>query len=579
MELDKDIVNLAKAVRHVESGDNFNARGKSGEYGGYQYTKPTWQEDSRKYLGREVDLELATPQEQNEVVYKKYKELKDKGYNIGQIASVHNAGAGRPNAYKEGHTGTNKYGVSYNTPAYAEKVAKYYQQLKGGTPTSNIPLTPQPKKEETLGQELLGRTQQGTEAVKEGLAGKQNFFSGLLQAGGQVAGAVGDLTTKAIGAVTPDFIEKPVTGLIEKGVTKLAQTETGQKIGGAISKFSAEHPEASANIGAIVNIASAIPILKGIGVAKNLALDAGALALRKQAEKVAIRDFTEVASKTIGGRKALAKDPQVMETLIKERAIPDISDGKYSVEEARAKLASQIKNIDDTKLQPELDKAVSQQGVTTSFYPMATVEQKALQIAKDELKDSGPIKSYFERLRAKYGENPNIAQLNKAKRTVSKNITEAGFNSPTYSTDKIVRSALQESVEEGAKALGLQDVALINQEMASLIKAQNMLKYLDNKPVKTGIVGETIKNTATVGGEMVAGSVGVPIAGAVAGRQAGGFVGKKLSGSGITQGILNRTGKDAQRVSREELKKKMKGLFGGLAAQESTNQKKDNRPR
>ena len=132
--LDQDAVNLAKSIRKIESNDNFQARGQTGEYGAYQFMPDTWKQWSGKYLGRDVPLERATKEEQNEVAYKKIKEMKDKGYNVGQIASSWNAGEGRKDAYLTGFKGVNDKGVSYDTGAYAKKVAEYYQQIKGGTP-------------------------------------------------------------------------------------------------------------------------------------------------------------------------------------------------------------------------------------------------------------------------------------------------------------------------------------------------------------------------------------------------------------------------------------------------------------
>ncbi len=130
-QLDPDAVNLTKAIRQTESGGNFKASGKSGEYGAYQFTEPTWNATSAKY-GVNVHLKDATPEQQNEVAYKQVKEWKDKGNNVGQIASMWNAGEKRPNAYLENNVGTNKYGVHYDTPTYAKNVATTYQELKKG---------------------------------------------------------------------------------------------------------------------------------------------------------------------------------------------------------------------------------------------------------------------------------------------------------------------------------------------------------------------------------------------------------------------------------------------------------------
>lgn len=127
-QLDQDAVNLTKAIRQTESGGNFSAVGKSGEYGAYQFTEPTWNATSSKY-GVNVPLKQATPEQQNEVAYRQIKEWKDKGYNVGQVASMWNSG--KPDAYLDNsYIGVNKHGASFNVPEYAKKVADVYQSFK-----------------------------------------------------------------------------------------------------------------------------------------------------------------------------------------------------------------------------------------------------------------------------------------------------------------------------------------------------------------------------------------------------------------------------------------------------------------
>lgn len=137
--LDPQVKAMALAIRQVESGGNYHAKGGSGEYGAYQFTPGTFSAASKKYLGRDVSIFNATPEQQNEVVYKRIADWKSKGYNPGQIASMWNAGEGEPDAYTGRFSngapseGTNKYGVHYSVPNYANKVASAYQQIKGGS--------------------------------------------------------------------------------------------------------------------------------------------------------------------------------------------------------------------------------------------------------------------------------------------------------------------------------------------------------------------------------------------------------------------------------------------------------------
>lgn len=153
-QVDNDVVNLAKAIRQQESGGDFTSKeGSSGEMGAYQFMPDTWNAYSNKY-GIHVPLKDATKDQQNAVAYNKIKEWKDAGYNVTQIASMWNAGEGEPNAYKgtfEKDTSTHKAGdpskgkrgdVSYDVPAHAANVGKFYLDFKNGispqTPSSSV---------------------------------------------------------------------------------------------------------------------------------------------------------------------------------------------------------------------------------------------------------------------------------------------------------------------------------------------------------------------------------------------------------------------------------------------------------
>lgn len=160
--LDQDAVNMAKAIRQSESGGNFAARGKSGEYGAYQFTPSTWNNLSQKYLGQPVDLEKSTPEQQNEVAYRQIKDWKDKGYNVGQVASMWNAGEGEPEAYTgkfsngQSSIGKNDKGVAFDVPKYVQSVAETYQNIKTGKPITTVsPSYAEPESKTGLVQRLV----------------------------------------------------------------------------------------------------------------------------------------------------------------------------------------------------------------------------------------------------------------------------------------------------------------------------------------------------------------------------------------------------------------------------------------
>ena len=129
MPLDQQVINLAKAIRDIESGGDNQAKGKSGEYGAYQFMPDTWSKTASKY-GVTTPLEQSTLEDQNKVAYGQIKEWKDQGYKPDQIASLWNSG--KPEW--KGNVGVNSKGVKYDTPQYVNSVYKTYNQLKSGQP-------------------------------------------------------------------------------------------------------------------------------------------------------------------------------------------------------------------------------------------------------------------------------------------------------------------------------------------------------------------------------------------------------------------------------------------------------------
>jgi len=130
-KLDPRITSMMKAMREVESGNKAVLPAEGANLGGasiYQYTKDTWKETARKYLG-DANAQL-TRENENKATYLKIKDWKEnKGWTPPQIASAWNAGAGRPNAYKEDHKGVNDFGVSFDTPAHVRKVMNKLKEV------------------------------------------------------------------------------------------------------------------------------------------------------------------------------------------------------------------------------------------------------------------------------------------------------------------------------------------------------------------------------------------------------------------------------------------------------------------
>jgi len=613
-QYDRGAIAIARAIRKQESDHNYdiglngNKPGGSGEIGAYQFMPETYRSLAKKYIGDENAP--ATPKNQDELAYRQIKEWKDKGYTPSQIAAIWNMG--EPNFLKNGGyenwAGVNpESGIQYDTPSYVNNVMRNFTEIaeqdkqRNASQINNTSqdqtgtiLNEEKNSDSSLLNPILGaamplalikpkdiggavvgavkdigkRGEDVGGAIMDTLRGKINPISGLLQTGGGIAGAIGDVTNRAL-EVIPGV--KQIEGLIGQGFGKLANTEVGQSILTELKDQAEKHPELAKDMEAGFNIASALPILKGLSVAKNVGMDAVASGLKETAEKSFTKDLTTILEKNAKGGQLLKRNPDLVKTILEERALPDIEDGKFAVKEAYQKLSDRISDIDENELQAALKKANLPN--TESRIPLEQYRKEAIALAEDELKDPASIEQYFDRLKKKYGDYPTLEQMNEAKRKVAKNISQAGFNSPTMNTDKIVRSTLQKSVEDGARALGLADVFEINQKMAKLIQAQDALKILNNKKIATSFIGDATKTGATVAGEALGNTTGVPFAGAIAGRGIGGYVEKKMAG-GLTRSILERTGKNAVRTTLPELKSGAKGLLTGLGINKLAQSKK-----
>lgn len=279
-QIDPQVKALVSSIGEAETGvtspEAYKKRGASGEYGRYQFMPDTWKAYAKE-AGVTSALEQSTIEDQNKVAYHKISQWKAQGYSPAQIASMWNAGPGKPNAYKENYKGVNSQGVAYDTPAYAHKVSQYYQQKKGMIPGTDVPAPQLAAKgdDSFLGDVGHTLTDAGTgvsNALTKTLSGEINPLSGLIQGAGSIAGGIGGLTTNVL-EHTPivGSVFKGIEGLIGSGVNWAANTDAGKGLITNYQKWAQELPEAAGNVGAAFDIATAIPILKGLGVAKNAA--------------------------------------------------------------------------------------------------------------------------------------------------------------------------------------------------------------------------------------------------------------------------------------------------------------------
>ncbi len=146
--MNQDILSKAitKGLAYTENGGvpdiNNPVAGKTGETKSvFQFEPETWKAYSHQIFGKDVPMNADT---EAYVVHQKVSKWVDDGFKEGlppeiiakQVASRWNAGPGEANAYtgkfSDGSpsVGINhKYGVKYDVPSYADKVAKYTHEF------------------------------------------------------------------------------------------------------------------------------------------------------------------------------------------------------------------------------------------------------------------------------------------------------------------------------------------------------------------------------------------------------------------------------------------------------------------
>lgn len=122
VEKEKRIERILQTIRIIESRGKYTIRGKSSEYGAYQFTARTWDRYCFLYFGKILPT---TPLIQDVIAYLKVQDLIDRGYSNKEIFSFWNCGS----PHWKGKRGTNHWGIKYDVPLYVEKAMKIFKNL------------------------------------------------------------------------------------------------------------------------------------------------------------------------------------------------------------------------------------------------------------------------------------------------------------------------------------------------------------------------------------------------------------------------------------------------------------------
>lgn len=473
-QLDPQAVALAKAIRQTESKGDWNAQGKSGEYGAYQFTPATWDAYARE-AGVNAAFGSATPDQQNEVAYKKIKSWKDQGYNVGQIASMWNAGSGKPDAYMENHKGTNAMGVAYDTPTYAKDVATAYQRLKGEQQTQGqdapMPAGFTGNSNGTflgdVGDHVAGAASGLANAIGNAASGQINPLSGLIQGAGAVGKGIGDVTNDALTHIpVVGGVVKGLEGIVGKAATAVAGTDAGHSVMNTWQGFAAEHPELAADIGSGVDIATALPILKGLGLAKNAVK--GSIDAALTGSKDAIYEAIKPNLGPVATADAIMKRGIQTKGLLRVKSLAD----DPAVLEQAALIKKNVPKFDPNDLSKSL--VETQKAVNTM---KASLKKDIIEGGADRIY---PVKELMSNLRAI--EPPMLIASDVTMKRVYGNL---------------IKAVGKMAEENGGRVSGLSDLL---SEFDGLVKKQfpNLYRSDALTPLRAGVkdIRETIKDFA-----------------------------------------------------------------------------------
>lgn len=342
------------------------------------------------------------------------------------------------------------------------------------------------------GKHIVSSIEKGAEKLNEGSAqmnqdGLGNHLEGLTK---MVQGGAQSFLGTVAGGLQTAFA--PVTPLIQKVVSDAAKQhpDIANSISNAVKpldELAQKYPEdASIITDGINGLLAAFGEKIGGKNIKGPEFNKVSSDINLPKTSVGVNISSEDLSNSLTkpGRNYLKSNPEFIKTLQEEGANPDIITNNkgnrvFNVEAADEHLSNKISEIEDRELIPLVASGELDDSVTIDLNKYREIAKSN---AVENLKSTEPIDNYFDRIEKRYGNNPTAHDMLMAKRQVSKNITDAGFANPNASTDKLVRSALQQSTEDWAADSNLPNIHDINARMGKLIKARKGLDYLDGKP-------------------------------------------------------------------------------------------------
>ena len=566
-QLDPDAVNLAKAIRQTESGGDFKARGKSGEYGAYQFTEPTWNTYAQKH-GVKAPLQQATPEQQNEVAYKQIKEWKDGGYNPGQIASMWNSG--KPDAYLDPtYKGVNKQGAKFDVPTYAKSVATAYHTIKQGGQVNADPKNPS----------SIANTDKPVEN-KSFLTKAAEFAFPILEKKERTPlQTVGDLGLSALwflpgvgqaGAVARGA--KAVKGLSEiaksSAIAKGAGIGYGADVASGLSEGESLGEAVKPGLGTVLGAGTG-------GLASKLAKDYS----QKGVLDFMARENNAVFAQTKSGaqrlEKSFSKNKNPGELASKKginiKQLVDPETVSYATKNKADEIFDEAVKM-NTKLTKDL-------GSLTETKAIKALEKQLLSsVPKNHPEQANLIKREMALFKQQYGNKVNASSINEWKqRAWDKGRFDLAVPSETRNTFRNIGHYLKKEVEMLAKKGGIKNVEKINESIGSHFDLSDTLAKLHGTKAKGGRLGNLLQDQTlqVLGGVGGLATGGLPhgllgVLGANLASKGATSVKRVFEGSPIKSAILKKATQKKGLIKPKEAlnktSKKIQGLVTTLAS-------------
>lgn len=367
--------------------------------------------------------------------------------------------------------------------------------------------------------------------------GGTQFPSGVLQGAGAFAGGVGDVLNAGFQAIPG--VRALEQGL-QAGLGDLAQTPMGQNIVSGLSQFAQAHPEAAGDISAVANLASLIPLYKGLSltkaglgdtvssVVKGDLKDAATAEIGSNLTRSALSDVKDAEARNLDPIGYLLSNPETLPGIAQK----DTGVGfKYSTEDAQKAVQSSL-----DKDEQQLESLLQVNAPNSPHISLESARQKVLADVASAFKLKGGytdavrgVNKYFDSVKSSDPRDfISLNDLNQLKRDVRGNAFEGLGYSDQAKLKKIMGSSLRKQVEDGASASGIQGVDTLNKQMGEKIEALSVLESLEGRTVRQTLKGKFLKELGTDmaggAGEALGNVFGVPFAGTLAARGLRGLV-------------------------------------------------------